>query len=316
MASTDQLSAEQRALREGCALLDRSERGKLAFSGPQAKSFLQGQVTNDVEALEPGAGCYAAVLTPKGKMLGDLRILDSGGELALDTERPSLQAVFNVLHRALIGFDAELHKRTLQRGLISLIGPQARAVAGVDTAGLGVEEHANAAAEIAGIPVLLVVTDAGGVDLLCEAERTHALIAALRARGAEPVSDAAAKCLRIERGRPRYGAELDDTTIPQEAGINERAVSFTKGCYTGQETVARLHYKGKPNRHLRGLRLSEPVPAGTPLMLGERAVGTLASVAVSPVHGPIGLALVRREAAPGALAMAGAAQAEIVELPF
>jgi tRNA-modifying protein YgfZ len=316
VASTGQLSAEQRALREGCALLDRSERGKLALAGGEAKVFLQGQVTNDVEALEPGTGCYAAVLTPKGKMLGDLRILDAGGELLLDTERPALQSVFNVIHRTLIGFDAQLHKRTLQRGLVSLIGPRARAVADAETALLGVEEHANAAAEIEGIPVTLIATDADGVDLLCEAEQTQALIAALRARGAEPVSEAAADCLRIERGRPRYGAELDETTIPQEAGLNERAVSFTKGCYTGQETVARLYYKGKPNRHLRGLRLSEPVPAGTPLTLGERAVGTLSSVAVSPVHGPIGLALVRREAAPGTTAMAGTAEAEIVELPF
>jgi tRNA-modifying protein YgfZ len=316
MASTGQLTPEQRALREGCALLDRSERGKLALAGGGAKAFLQGQVTNDVEALEPGGGCYAAVLTPKGKMLGDLRILDAGGELLLDTERSALQAVFNVIHRSLIGYDAELHKRTVQRGLVSLIGPRARDVAGAETALLGVAEHANAAAEIDGIPVRLVATDDGGVDLLCEAERTEALIAALRARGAEPVSEAAAECLRIERGRPRYGAELDEATIPQEAGLNERAVSFTKGCYTGQETVARLYYKGKPNRHLRGVRLSEPVPAGTELTFDGRAVGTLGDVALSPVHGPIALAVVRREAAPGAIAMAGPAQAEIVELPF
>jgi len=316
MASTGQLSAEQRALREGCALLDRSERGKLALTGGGAKAFLQGQVTNDVEALEPGAGCYAAVLTPKGKMLGDLRILDAGDELLLDTERAALQGVFNVVHRALIGYDVELHKRTLQRGLVSLIGPRARAVAGADAAGLAADEHAHAAAEVDGVPVRLIATDDNGVDLLCDADRTQALIAALRARGAEPVSEAAADCLRIERGRPRYGAELDETTIPQEAGLNERAVSFTKGCYTGQETVARLHYKGKPNRHLRGLRLSEPVPAGTALVQGERAVGTLSSVTVSPVHGPIGLALMRREAAPGTSAMAGRAEAEIVELPF
>jgi folate-binding protein YgfZ len=316
MASTEQMSAEQRALRDGCALLDRSERGKLVLSGGEAKRFLQGQVTNDVEALAPGGGCYAAVLTPKGKMLGDLRILDAGDELLLDTERGALQAVFNVIHRALIGYDAQLHKRTLQRGLVSLLGPRARAVAGADAAGLPGDEHAHAAAQVEDVPVRLIATDAAGVDLLCEAERTQALIAALRARGAEPVSQAAAECVRIERGRPRYGAELDEATIPQEAGLNERAVSFTKGCYTGQETVARLHYKGKPNRHLRGLRLSEPVAAGTPLTLDGRTVGTLSSVAVSPVHGPIGLALVRREAAPGAVAMAGAAHAEIVELPF
>ena len=100
---------------------------------------------------------------------------------------------------------------------------------------------------------------------------------------------------------PRYGIDLDDTVIPQEAGLNERAVSFTKGCYVGQETVARLYYKGKPNRHLRGLRLSEPCASGEALLLGDRPVGRVGSAAVSPRLGPIALALVRREAEPGSV---------------
>jgi folate-binding protein YgfZ len=124
--------------------------------------------------------------------------------------------------------------------------------------------------------------------------------------------------VRVESGRPRYGIDLDDTTIPQEAGLNERAVSFTKGCYVGQETVARLHWRGKPNRHLRGLRLSAPAPTGTPLRLGEREVGRLGSVAVSPAHGPIALAIVRREAGPGDTLSVGdgPVTAQIAELPF
>ncbi len=302
-----------RVVREGAGLLDRSERGKLAFSGDGAKAFLQGQVTNDVEALAPGRGCYAAVLSPKGKMLGDLRILDVGGELLLDTERSALQAIFNVLHRARLGFDAALHKRTLQRGLLSLVGPEARRVAGAEA--LPDEEHAHALVELDGIAARAIVTDLG-VDLLCDAEDTDALAAALRARGAEPVTEEAAEVLRIEHGRPRFGVDLDDTTIPQEAGLNERAVSFTKGCYVGQETVARLHYKGKPNRHLRGLRLSARVAPGTELTLDGKAVGRLGSAVDSPAHGPIGLALVRREADPGATLAAGPATATVVELPF
>src|SRR3954452_13045525 len=113
-----------------CGLIDRSDRGKLALTGEERKEFLNGQVTNDVEALTEGEGCYAAFLTPKGKMLGDLRILDTPGELLLDTERAALQALFDTLRRAAIGWNAELHKRTLERGLLSLIGPDARAVAG------------------------------------------------------------------------------------------------------------------------------------------------------------------------------------------
>src|SRR5439155_18400736 len=99
--------------------------------------------------------------------------------------------------------------------------------------------------------------------------------ARLEAAGAVPIGEAEAEALRVESGRPRYGVDLDDSVIPQEAGLNERAVSFTKGCYVGQETVARLHYKGKPNRHLRGLRLAAPAAHGDALRLGERAVGTI-----------------------------------------
>ncbi len=311
----DHVADEQQTVRHGAGIVDRSERGKLALTGSEAKQLLQGQVTNDVEALTPGSGCYAALLTPKGKMLGDLRILDSGEELWLDTERGALQAIFNALYRARVGFDAEFHKRTLERDLLSLVGPQARQVLGPAAESLPTEEHTNAKAELDGIAVLLIATDLG-VDLVCQAEETAALVVALAARGALTVSEATAECLRVEHGRPRYGLDLDEATIPQEAGLNERAVSFTKGCYVGQETVARLHYKGKPNRHLRGLRLSALVPSGTELLLGGKPVGTLGSIANSPAHGPIGLALVRREAPPGSIVQAGEASAEVVELPF
>ena len=282
MAVADRLSADYEVLTSGCGLLDRSERGKLSLTGAGAKEFLNGQVTNDVEALTPGRGVYAAFLSHKGKMLGDLRVLDLGSELFLDTERVSLQELFNLIRRSKIGFDVELHKRTVERGLLSLLGPEARSVAGAGE--LGPDEHDTATGELAGIAVTLVATDVG-VDLLCDAERS---------------------------------ADLTTATIPQEAGIDERAVSFTKGCYIGQETVARLHYKGKPNRHLRGLRLSGPAATGEELHLGDRAVGRLGTVAVSPVHGPIALAIVRREAAPDETLRVGdgAVTARVVELPF
>jgi len=321
MATTEDLAPEYRALTGSCGLLDRSERGKLALTGGEATSFLAGQVTNDIEGLQAGTGCYAAFLTHKGKMLGDLRVLavDDAGEpepeLQLDTERPTLQGLYDMVRRFKIGYDVELHKRTVQRGLLSLIGPDARAVAGAP-AGLAADEHAHAPATIGGAAVRFVVTD-GGVDVLCQAGDREAVRATLVAAGAVPVSEAAAEIVRVERGRPRYGPDLDDGTIPQEAALNDRAVSFTKGCYVGQETVARLFYRGKPNRHLRGLRLSEPAPSGSELHLGERLVGRIGSSVVSPTLGPIALALVRREAAVGdMLAVDGGARAELVALPF
>ena len=313
-ATTD---SEYRAIISACGQVDRSERGKLALTGGGAKEFLQGQVSNDVVGLTPGTGCYAAFLTPKGKMLGDLRILDTGEELLLDTERVALQELFNMIRRFSIGYDVQLHKRTVQRGLISLLGPGASAAAGMPQ--LGATEHAHATGEIDGIAVRAIRTDLG-VDLLCAADHTDELIGALSARAVPVVSEASADCVRIEHGRPRYGIDLDDSVIPQEADLNHRAVSFTKGCYVGQETVARLYYRGKPNRQLRGVRLSEPAAAGAEIAFGDRAVGRLTSVAESPALGWIALALVRREAPPGSHVAvgtdAGPVKAVVVELPF
>jgi folate-binding protein YgfZ len=307
-ATVAESAAADRLLTEEVGLVDRSERGKLALTGPQAKELLSGQVTNDVEALTPGTGCYAALLTNKGKMLADLRVLDTATELWLDTERAGLQALFDTLRRGAVGWQAQLHKRTLEQALLSLVGPDAAQAVGGE---LG-PEHANRPAQLGGAEALLVATDVG-VDVVCAADDAE------RVRGAldvPVVAEAAAEVLRVESGRPRYGLDLDDATIPQEGGLNERAVSFTKGCYVGQETVARLHYRGKPNRHLRGLRLSAPVPTGTPLVLGEREVGRVGSSVVSPRFGPIGLALVRREAVVGDELAAGAATAIVAELPF
>jgi tRNA-modifying protein YgfZ len=286
-------------------VVDRSERGKLALTGPDAKTFLQGQVTNDIEALRPGHGCYAAFLTHKGKMLGDLRVFDLGDELLLDCERVVLQELFNMIRRYKLGADVQLHKRTLELALLSVIGPEAPRLAGP-------EEHDNARVTVGTVDAVAVTTDVG-TDLFCAAEDKDALRAALDfPDGAE----ADAEVVRVEHGRPRYGLDLDDSVIPQEAGLNDRAVSFTKGCYVGQETVARLYYRGKPNRRLLGLRLSEPAPPGSEVRLGEKVVGRLGSSVVSPALGPIGLALVRREAGPGDTVSVDGVTALIVDVPF
>jgi tRNA-modifying protein YgfZ len=339
MVATDTLRAEYEALTERCGLVDRSERGKLALSDAGAVEFLNGQVTNELTDLRPGEGRYAAFLTNRGKMLGDLRILAVGDdpdgpptELLLDTERIALQALFDMIRRYKIGYEVELHKRTLECGLFSLIGPDARARLVQNR--LPETEHAHVPAEIGGAPVRLIAT-VDGVDVLFETIYIDAVRTALTDAGAAPVREATAEIVRVERGWPRYGVDIDESTIPQEAGLNERAVSFTKGCYVGQETVARLYYRGKPNRHLRGLRLIEsahsaaepappisepapPVDSGDELRLGERQVGHLGSVVHSPRLGTIGLALVRREAAPGDTVAVGehGTTAELCELPF
>jgi folate-binding protein YgfZ len=308
VAVADQLATEYEALTTGQGLVDRSERGKLLLTGTEVKDFLQGQVTNDVEALREDTGCYAAFLTHKGKMLGDMRVFDAGAAgVFVDTERVVLQDLFNMIHRFKLGRDVEIHKRTLERGLLSLVGPQARRVDG--------PEHTHRLDSIGGATVRLIATDLG-TDVVCDAEVLPAVTEALIAEGAVPVGAAAAEIVRVESGRPRYGVDLDASVIPQEAGLNARAVNFEKGCYVGQETVARLFYRGKPNRRLCGLRSSALLSTGTPLTLGERQVGAVLSSVVSPSRGPLALALVRREAAVGDVVAVGADSAVVVELPF
>jgi folate-binding protein YgfZ len=278
------------------AVLDRSSRGRLVLTGADVADFLQGQVSNDVEALLPGSGCYATLLTAKGKIRCDMRILRGDSWFLLDSEPQALPVLEHMVRVYSIGRD--VHATRDERELWSIIGPAARAA--LDNPPPAAE-HSHTEGQLG----LYVATD-NGVDIVGERPDLPAM------------TSETAEILRIESGRPRLGFELGDDVIPQEAGINERAISFTKGCYVGQETVARLFYKGKPNRHLRGLRLSEPMDRGAVIHGAARELGRISSTCVSPTFGPIALALVRREAAPGASVTVGDAGvvAEVVELPF
>ena len=310
--ATVELDGQYRALREGAGLVDRSQRGVLFVSGAEAADYLESQLTNEVESLAPGKGCYAALLDRKGHMQADLRVLRlAPAELWLDTERVAAERLRRHLDMYRIGRDVTVEDVSAGHAIISVIGPAAAEAAG---AGPLAPEHAH---RELGSGRRAVATDLG-VDLIVRASGAEAARTALLEAGAVEVSEAAAEILRVESGRPRYGAEMTEATIPAEAGINERAVSFTKGCYIGQETVARLHYKGKPNRHLRGLRLSSPAARGDAIRVGEREVGVVGTACISPVHGPIGLAIVRREAVPGDRVDVGegGGTAEIVEPPF
>jgi folate-binding protein YgfZ len=293
---------------------DRSERGKLGLSGADAVAFLDSLLSNDIAAIAPGGGADATLLDPKGRMLAEVRVLRSDEELLLDTERVALQALFDALTRFRIGYTADLHKRTLEFALLSLIGPASDTVLQQPPPDL---EHAHLLTTVGAVPVRAIRTRLG-IDLLLESGEHERALAALHSAGVVALSAATYELLRIEHGIPCFGVELDETTMPQEAGLHERAVSYSKGCYIGQETVARLYWKGKPKRHLRGLLLSEPLAAGTVLRHGEREVGVLSAVAVSPRLGPLALALVRAEAEPGALLAAGDgdASATVVALPF
>ena len=300
-------TTEYELLRERVGLVDRSYRGKLRLTGTEAVDYLHGQVTNDVEALEPGTGCYAALLTHKGQIVADMRILRGPDFVWIDAEPRSVPALVRNAEMYSIGRDVQTADVTAEYAILSLIGPDAR---GPLDAAPGEGEHSW----VEGEHGMYVATDMG-VDVICPAAEADGVRAAL---GVEAVSEEAAECLRVESGRPRLGYEIAGGVIPQEAGLNERAVSFEKGCYVGQETVARLHYKGKPNRHLRGIRLSEPAATGDEVTAGERVVGRVGTAVVSPAHGPIALAILRREVGPGDAVKVGAAgaDAEVTAIPF
>jgi tRNA-modifying protein YgfZ len=300
--ATDTASALARdysIVTEGAGLLDRSARGKIDVTGPDAAEYLQGQVTNDVLALSPGDSNYAALLDPKAHIQADMRIFcASPAELWLDTEPDARDTVLSHLRMYKIGRQVEVADRTDARAILSLIGPESAEVAG----------RVNADARI--VPTEL------GVDLLTDAAGRDVLRVMVLAAGAREVCADAAEVVRVEHGIPRHGVDMGAGNLPGEAGIVERAVSFTKGCYIGQEPVARMHHRGRPNRRLRGLRLEAETPAGAPVVAGGKEVGRLTSSAVSPRLGPIGLAILRREVEAGDEVAAGDVRATVVELPF
>jgi tRNA-modifying protein YgfZ len=307
-----ELDGQYRELRESAGWL-RRDRATVGFRGPDAAELLQGQLTNDVEALGVGGGCYAALLDRKGHLQGDLRVLRLGDQEFVVGAEPAVgEAVLRHFNLYKLGSDVEIFQPDVT--VISVIGP-----ATFSTTGLAplASEHDHAEAALGGIRLHAVRTDLG-VDLVAPAEDADDIAAALDAAGVAQVSAAAAEVIRVETGRPRFGSDMTTSTMPAEAGIVDRAVSFTKGCYIGQETVARLHYRGRPNRLLRGLRLSGEAAAGDAVVLGDREVGTLGTVVLSPGLGPIALAILRREAEPGSTVSVGggSAEAEVVDLPF
>jgi folate-binding protein YgfZ len=307
------IDAEYRQIREDCAML-RREPSVISVCGQDAAEYLQGQLSNETEKLGPGSGCYALLLDRKGHIQADMRLLRlSEDEFQIDTAKSAGAGLLRHLKTYMIGRDVKVSEVDLR--LISLLGPGATAATGLAPGG----EMDSTRATIAGADCLVVSTDLG-LDLFCSEEAVDSVADELAAQGAVTVSEAAAEIRRVETGRPRLENEMANGPMPAEAGLVDRAVNFEKGCYIGQEPVARLHYRGRPNRFLRGLRLDGPASDDDPVTLAERELGRIGTAVLSPASGQIALAILRKEAEPGTQVLVttgqGQVSATVVSLPF
>ena len=326
------VEAEYAALRTGTLLVDRSLRGRLRIRGDKAKETITGLVTNDVIALDPGQGAYAAALTPKGKIIADVRIFVDGASLFIDVPARAHPGFIAMLKKYVNPRVAPFEDVSQDVTDLCVAGTNSRLVLaeafGAPSATLGtLPPYGHIAVEVEGAAILVARTPEVGVDAFdcfIPAAAHDALRTRLLAAGARPGGLQAWDIARIETGRPEWGLDIDETTIAQEANLDElHAISYTKGCYTGQETVARVHFRGHVNRYLRGLMFETEDPAPSRASLadeGGKAVGEIRSGARSPRNGAIALAMVRREIEPGTALKAtwdgGELESRVVRLPF
>ena len=310
------VAAEYEALHTRAALFDRSHRGRLQVFGERAAEMVAGLVTNDVTGLAPGQGCYAAALTAKGKIVADVRVFVEEGAVLTDTPPRAADAWAAMVKKYVNPRLAPHADATTSLRDIGIFGATARhvmsAITGVPSPALtALAPYAHVTVDLDGARAIVAnVPDLGveGFEIILSAEKFPLLWQRAVDAGATPAGLEAWEIARIEAGRPEWGIEIDDSTIPQEANFDElHAISYTKGCYVGQETVARVHFRGHVNRHLRGVRTEglDPVPRGATLHddAGSQ-VGDVRSAVRSPMLGGIGLAMVRREVEPGATLVA------------
>jgi folate-binding protein YgfZ len=332
-------AAEYAAVRQAAGIAERGDRARIRLWGKDPARMLHGLVTNDVLKAPAGQGVYAAMLTPKGRTIAELRAFrrqrPDGAEVLVELPREALEGTRDHFRKFVPPMFAKWGDASDEVGELGAYGPRARElVARVLSVDPPAGEDACVEAEFGGAPVLVAATRyvglEDGYDLFAPASVLAELWSALLddEAGARPVGMGAIETLRIEAGRPRYGADLTEEVIPteayEEAGLLERAVSFTKGCYTGQEVIIRIAHRGHVNKHLRGLLLGDaPAPAaGASIVNPEngREAGRVTSAAFSPLLGQtVALGYVRRELEPGATVRVGSADgppATVAKLPF
>jgi folate-binding protein YgfZ len=297
-----------RALTEAAGAVVRGDRGVLTVTGADRLTWLQGLLTNDVVGLPIGGTRDAAYLTPQGRMITDVRVVNQTDRTLLDVPASLAESLHARMDGLLFSEDAQIANASTAITIVDVHGPKAAAVVA------GEDMVRDDAFELPGFSAFVAAAE------------TRALIDRLRERGASETSLETLDVVRVEAGRPAFLVDMDETTIPLEAGLENRAISFSKGCYVGQEVIVRVTHRGggRVAKKLVGLRfVSSDLPkAGNRILSGGRELGKLTSVVRSPVlEGVIALGYVHRDfAAPGTMVevetSSGTAAAEVSSLPF
>jgi folate-binding protein YgfZ len=328
---------QYRSIREGAGLRERRDRGRLRLIGADRGDYLQGLLTNDIAALQPGTGCYSAFLTAQGRMITDMRLWELGDSLLMDLPADLAPAVRDRFDQFIFGEDVQVEDVSASQAQFGLYGPRAAGVLAAVLSERTVPASLEALAPFQstvwsydGTSVLVAGSDELGVagfDVFVAREAAEKLADALRAGGAEPLSAETMEVVRIEAGRPAFHADMTADTIPLEAGIEDRAISHTKGCYVGQEIIIRVLHRGQGRvaRRLVGLVFGAAAATPSPgdrLYAADREIGSITSAALSPaLERPIALGYVHRDfVQPGTeIAVAhgdGREPAVVTQLPF
>jgi folate-binding protein YgfZ len=306
---------EYRALREGAGLVDRAGRGKIVVAGADRRTYLHAMLTNDIAALGPGTGCYAAYLTPQGRMIADMWVYELGDVCLLDLHPSVKDTVIERLDQFIFSEDVKLGDLTEAFAGLGIYGPRSADVLAAAIRAAGSADWPAAAnlveltpsscvrVPFLGDPVIVAATNKLGVrglEVFCDRRLGDPLHSALVKAGGIDVGGDAFTAVRIEAGLPKFPIDMAQDTIPLEAGIEKRAISLTKGCYPGQEVVIRILHRGRGRvaRKLAGLVVNaETVPArGDRLVVGDAEVGHITSAAYSPsLAWPLALGYLARE---------------------
>ena len=324
-------SPEYLAARNGAVLADLGARGRIAVRGADRKTFLHALLTNDIALLTTGTGCYAALLTPQGRMVADMNVFELGDVILLDLRREVKDSVLQRFEQMIFSEDVQLGDMSGGLGCIGVYGPAAAALAGgvlgAELTGFG--PFQNVQLERAGQPVVAARRDAMGLPgylVFAPGDVMPGLAQEMFAAGAAILPPEVAETLRVEAGEPAFLVDMDADTIPTEAGIEPTAVSYLKGCFPGQEVLVRIRDRGhgKVARKLVGLSVDgDTVPAaGASIASGGKEIGRVTSAVMSPTLAkPIALGYVHREfVEPGTAVAVVIAEAPVgaavTELPF